>query len=55
MNKSKIMCLNETSVNPNIHIDNEYLEHGTEYCYLAVVFTNIVQFHSAIDNLYKRV
>ena len=53
MNKSKIMCLNET-VNPNIHIDNEYLEHVTEYCYLGVVFTNTVQFHSAIDNLYKK-
>ena len=53
MNKSKIMCLNET-VNPNVHIDNEYLEHVTEYCYLGVVFTNTVQFHSAIDNLYKK-
>ena len=53
MNKSKIMCLNET-VNPNVHIDNEYLEHVTEYCYLGVVFTNTVQFHSAIDNVYKK-
>ena len=35
MNKSKIMCLNET-VNPNVHIDNEYLEHLTEYCYLGL-------------------
>ena len=53
--KSKIMCLNER-VNPNIHIhvDNEYLEHVTEYCYLSVVFTNTVQFHSAIDNLYNK-
>ena len=48
MNKSKIMCLNET-VNPKVHIDNEYLEHVTEYCYLGVVFTNTIQFHSAID------
>ena len=41
MNKSKIMCLNET-VNPNVHIDNEYLEHVTEYCYLGIVFTTIL-------------
>ena len=47
------MCLNET-VNPNVHMDNEYLEHVTEYCYLGVVFTNTVQFHSATDKLYKK-
>ena len=47
------MCLNET-VNPNIHIDNEYMEQVTEYCYLGVFFTNTVQVHSAIDNWYKK-